>query len=227
VLTTRPLLCLVTDRKRLAEALQRPLADACELVLRQIEAAVAAEVALVQIRERDLEARELVRLVLDAVRIAATSSTRIVVNDRIDIAMVSDAAGVHLRESSIAATDVRRLAPSLLVGRSVHSQRSAADAGPVDYLIAGTCFPTAAKPGAPTLGMEGLRQVVEAAAARPVLAIGGIVPDAVASVVSAGAAGVAAIGAFIPSHPTDDIALVVQQGADALRLGFGRSVRGA
>jgi len=107
---------------------------------------------------------------------------------------------VHLRGDSVSVAAARRLLPPpFLVGRSVHTVQEASAASDADYLIAGTVFPSAAKPGAAELlGLDGLRAIVSASAV-PVLAIGGITPDRIADVLAAGAAGIAAIGLFIDS----------------------------
>ena len=121
-----------------------------------------------------------------------------VVNDRVDVALACGADGVHLRHDSVRADAVRTIAPAgFLVGRSVHSLAEAEGAGPVDYLIAGTVFPTPSKPAAsPILGLDGLADVVQAVAV-PVLAIGGITRERLDEVAAIGAAGAAGIGLFI------------------------------
>jgi thiamine-phosphate pyrophosphorylase len=190
-------LCLVTDRHRLCsdgaafEVARRRLID-------QAKWAVASDVDLIQVRERDLEAVDLAGLVSELVRVSRGSGTRIVVNDRLDVALACGADGVHLRHDSVRAEAVRTIAPAgFLVGRSVHGKAEAAAAGPVDYLIAGTVFSTVSKPDAtPMLGLDGLAEVVQAVAV-PVLAIGGITRDRLDEVAAAGAAGAAGIGLFI------------------------------
>jgi thiamine-phosphate pyrophosphorylase len=219
--TTKPLLCLVTNRRRLAAARRFAAHDAGELLLRQIEGAVAGGVDLVQIREHDLAGGELVRLVRDAVAVATGSATRITVNDRVDVAIAAEAAGVHLRESSIPAADVRRIAPHMFIGRSVHTPAGVTSAGPVDYLIAGTVFRSASKSGrVDPIGIPGLTAIVRAAGTIPVLAIGGIAAGTAKRAVAAGASGVAAIDAFIPAAPDDDVRRFVEETAHAMRLGF-------
>ena len=133
------------------------------------------------------------------VRVTRGTRTRVIVNDRLDVALAADADGVHLRADSLPPSAARSIAPAgFLIGRSVHrldeAVRVALD---VDYLIAGTVFPTPSKPdGAPLLGVGGLASI--AAAVRvPVLAIGGISIDRIGAVAEAGAAGVAAVGLFI------------------------------
>jgi thiamine-phosphate pyrophosphorylase len=218
---TKPLLCLVSDRLRLAENAGRPHADARRLLLVQVRGAIQGGIDLVQIRERDLEAGDLARLVSDVVAIARGSATRVLVNDRADVAIASGADGVHLRETSIATRDLRRLSATLVVGRSVHSVARLREAGGVDYVIAGTVFPTASK-GAPaaTLGVVGLEEIVRAAGTIPVLAIGGVSLARVAEVRRAGAAGIAAIGAFIPAVDRDDLGTAVQKSVESMRSAF-------
>lgn len=194
---TAPSLCLVSDRRRFA----RDDGDeaAHDRLVAQIARAARAGVDLIQIRERDLEARALARLVDDAIAAAGTSGARVVVNDRLDVAIACGAAGVHLRSDSIAPSAARRLAPSgFLIGRSVHSVAEAEQvAADVDYVIAGTVFATASKPpGHPLIGLGGLAAVVRAAKV-PVLAIGGITIERLPEVAATGAAGVAAIGMFL------------------------------
>jgi thiamine-phosphate diphosphorylase len=195
----RPLVCLVTDRVRL---LGTPVLD--EAGMASIAAlageAARAGVALIQVREPDLPARQLSDLVRACCDAVAGTDARVLVNDRLDVALAAGAHGVHLRSASFPASEVRRLAPpAFVVGRSVHDAaeaRAVAAGGDLDYLIAGTVFPTPSKPGARLLGLDGLRAVVEAAGV-PVLAIGGIASgDRAAAVAGTGAAGVAAIGLF-------------------------------
>jgi thiamine-phosphate diphosphorylase len=176
-------ICVVTDRRR---------AD----VLAQAARAADAGVDLIQIRERDLDAGPLAELVSQVVERTRGSSTRVVVNDRLDVALACGADGVHLRGDSVSAADARRLAPPpFLIGRSVHSATEAASITGADYLIAGTVFATSSKPGAACLGADGLRTVV-GATADPVLAIGGVTVDRFDDIARTGAAGFAAIGLF-------------------------------
>lgn len=195
----RPVVCLVTDRTRL---LGTPVLDAAGVASMAALAGEAARagVALVQVREPDLEARPLGELVRACCEAVAGTDTKVLVNDRLDVALALGAHGVHLRSASFPASEVRRLAaPPFIVGRSVHDAEEArrvAAGGGLDYLIAGTVFPTASKPGVRLLGLEGLRAVVEAVDL-PVLAIGGIAADDRATAVArTGVAGVAAIGLF-------------------------------
>jgi thiamine-phosphate pyrophosphorylase len=172
----------------------------------RIRDAVRAGVDLVQIREKDLATRDLVRLVQDAVDAARGSSTRIVVNDRLDVALALGAAGVHLGTQSLPAEAARRIVPKgFLIGVSCHSLAAAeaAQAAGADYIVFGPVFETASKRRyGPPAGLEKLRQ----AAARvsiPVLALGGITVDGARACLDAGASGIAGISIFqsCPSIP--------------------------
>jgi thiamine-phosphate diphosphorylase len=142
-------------------------------------------------------------MVSDLVAMARGTRTRILVNDRVDVALACGAAGVHLRADSVPAAAVRSIAPrEFAIGRSVHAVSEAVAAGAaVDYLIAGTVWPTSAKPaGHPVLGIDGLSGIVRAAGV-PVLAIGGVTLDRLGEVAAHGGAGVAGIGLFMASGP--------------------------
>ena len=199
----------MTDRRRIAGAgadfdAQR------RCLLTQVSFAVEAGIDVLQIRERDLEAGPLFELTVEAVGIARGFRTRIVVNDRLDVAMAAGADGVHLREDSVGAEAVRRVAPAgFLIGRSVHTAEDAAYLGrTVDYLIAGTVWSTASKPPShPLLGPVGLAALVRQAKV-PVMAIGGVTLERLEAVAGAGAAGVAAIGLFIQQGTSADTSVV-------------------
>ena len=190
------ILHLVTDRRRLAPDGDEPARVSC--LLAQVHHAVAAGIDVIQLREPDLEAAALTRLARQVLARIAGSSTRLVVNERLDVALAVGAHGVHLRASSMPAARVRQLTPpGFLVGRSVHSIDEARDAGPVDYVIAGSVWLTSAKPADhPVLGIAGLAEIVGVATV-PVLAIGGVVPARVPELRQAGASGVAAIEAWM------------------------------
>ncbi len=182
---------MITDRRRLRS-------DA-DLLVQRVGEAAAAGVDLVQVRERDLDARELSRLVTRCLDAIKGTRTRVLVNDRLDVALATGAHGVHLRSDSISAARARSLAPiGFLIGRSVHSVdeavRVSAD-GAVDYLLFGPVFVTASKPGHAPAGVRMLADVA-AATSVPVLAVGGVTAETVTQLAGAGSAGFAAIGWF-------------------------------
>ena len=98
------MICLVTDRRRLSTG-----EDAADRLVDLVAAAARAGIDLIQIRERDLDARRLVALVKRCVAAARGTSTKVLVNDRADVADAAGAHGVHLRGDSIAATAIRSL----------------------------------------------------------------------------------------------------------------------
>ena len=212
------MLHLLTDRRRLSPGTDDAVATAC--LLEQAGYAVAAGLDVIQVRERDLEGRQLTQLTARLVALTRGSRTRVVVNDRLDIALAAGADGVHLRGDSFDAARLRPCVPvGFLVGRSVHSPADARTAGPVDYLIAGTVWATSSKAdGHPLLGPEGLAEVVAASAA-PVLAIGGVQQDRAGRVAIAGAAGVAAIGIWMGGG-SGCRAIALHDSARALRKAF-------
>ena len=193
-------ICLVTDRRRLAGT-TAPLDHTRRCLETQARFAVDAGIDIVQIRERDLEAAVLASIVRDLRAITDTTRTRLVVNDRLDVALACGADGVHLRGDSIGPAEARRLAPpGFLIGRSVHSIDEAQRATGADYLIAGTVFPSASKaPSARVLGVEGL-EAIAGSTSLPVLAIGGVTAQHIGDVARAGAAGCAAIGLFMDAR---------------------------
>jgi thiamine-phosphate pyrophosphorylase len=192
-------ICLVTDSRRLA-GLRVADSDRRRCLLAQARFAVEAGVDLIQVRERDLDGAALAGCVSELLSLTRGTATRVVVNDRLDVALACGADGVHLRADSIPVAAARRLAPAgFVVGRSVHTTREAAEASDADYLVAGTVFRSASKDlSQRLLGIDGLRAIV-AAAAVPVLAIGGISLDHLSAVASTGAGGIAAIGLFMQS----------------------------
>ncbi len=190
------ILHLITDRRRIAPGASDE--DGVRCLLAQVRHAVEAGLDIVQVREHDLSGRALAAVVSQLLAVTRGTPTRLVVNDRLDVALACGADGMHLRGQSFEAARVRALAgPGFLIGRSVRSADEARAAGPVDYLIAGTVWPTVSKEeGHPLLGSGGLRQVV-AAASVPVLAIGGIDASRLEALAGTGAAGLAAIGAWM------------------------------
>ena len=191
-----PLVCIVTDRRRLNnKAESGDLNPLKQLVVESVRAGVD----LLQIREPDLSDRLLAAVVSHAVATAEGSGTKIVVNERVDIAVTAAADGVHLKEASMPAERVETILPkSFLIGQSVHGVDEAERAtrsGAVDYLVAGTVFSSRSKPGCRLLGLEGLRAIVSAVDI-PVIAIGGISVLRAREIGDTGAAGVAGFDEF-------------------------------
>jgi thiamine-phosphate pyrophosphorylase len=150
---------------------------------------------IVQLRDPAVTAGMLER---EACRLVVEAPVPVVVSGRVDLALASGAAGVHLPERDLPVAAARRLlGAGRLVGRSVHSVVAAVEAAEAgaDYVVFGSVFASSSHPGRPAAGLEALRRV--AAAVRvPVLAIGGVDGERAAACLAAGAAGFAAIGYF-------------------------------
>jgi len=192
-------LCYVTDRK----ALPGPAGEQTRLLLEKFDSAACAGVDWIQIREKDLSARELALLVCEAMR-RVPPSCRILVNDRLDVAIAVGAGGVHLGEQSISVDQVkhflagRNLGSDFLIGVSAHSLAAvqAAQSSGADYVIFGPVYQTPSKAAfGPPQGLARLAEVCRSVAI-PVIAIGGVTAENARQCLAAGASGVAAIRLF-------------------------------
>ena len=193
-------LCLVTDRRRLGRAVGARPADFFEALVDQVGAAARAGIDYIQVREPDLEARDLAALVRRLLEVIGAGPAKLLVNDRLDVAMCTGASGVHLKEAGFPPEVVRRVTPpGFIIGCSVHSAALVRARKAADYLIAGTVLPTASKSGPDYLNEEGLRRIVETAAGQSVFGIGGLDVPSIPLLATSGASGMAAVGAFIPT----------------------------
>lgn len=144
----------------------------------------------------------------------------LLVNDRVDLALVLGSAGAHLGGRSLPAGVARQiLGADRLLGLSVHGPEGvAAGEGVVDFLFAGSAFPTRSHPGLPPIGLEGVQRTVVAARGLPVLAIGGIDEGRIPDVLAAGAYGIALIGAvWDAKDPGGAAASLLDRIADSLQ----------
>jgi thiamine-phosphate pyrophosphorylase len=181
-------------------------------VLKLIRSAVAAGIELIQIREKNLSASVLYELATAAARITQASATRLLINDRSDIAAAAGADGVHLTTNSLPTAVVRKtFGEKFLIGVSAHSLAEAGEArvGGADFAVFGPVFDTASKQqyGQP-LGREALGRVSSELAPFPIVAIGGVSINKVADCIASGARGVAAITML---QEADELAGVVAE----------------
>lgn len=194
----RPLLYYITDRQALPAPRSLGVGGPARDPLPLIERALAAGLDLIQIRERDLDTRALLALVEAAVKRAEGTATRILVNDRLDVALAGGAAGAQLPAHGLPVAEVRRRYPDLLLGASCHNReelRRAEDGG-ADFVVFGPVFETPSKkPFGPPQGVEKLAEAVGTVKI-PVLALGGITLANAAACLQAGVAGLAAISLF-------------------------------
>ena len=177
----------ITDRQ---QTTGRPLLDV-------VQAALDGGVRAVQLREKDLEGGELYALAAQLRDITARYQARLLINDRIDVALAVDADGVHLGQTSFPVSTARELlGPDKLIGVSTHSLEEITASTGADFIVFGPVYftPSKAAYGEPQ-GLERLRQAVEQSTA-PVFAIGGIKEEQIAEVQAAGAHGIALISAL-------------------------------
>jgi len=169
-------------------------------LLALVRTAADARVTLVQLREKNLRGRVLYELASAAVEITRGSSTRVLINDRADIARAAGCDGVHLATDSLRARAVREaFGEDFLVGVSTHSLEEAREArdGGADFVVFGPVFDTPSKRAyGPPVGLEALSRTARELAPFPVVALGGISTENAAEVLGAGAAGVAGIRLF-------------------------------
>jgi len=197
-----PCLCLVTDRRLCG----------IDLLEEKVASAVSGGVDIVQLREKDLPAGELMQLAMK-LRSVTNGKALLVINDSLDVALAAKADGLHLPEDSIAVNDAKLIAPPwLLVSKAVHDSIGASvEANEnADYLVLGTIFPTSSKPGVETGGLDRITAVTKLVDT-PVLAIGGIDAYNAASVIEAGASGIAVITAILNASDPEKAARCLKQ----------------
>ena len=174
-----------------------PASEDFRRVLQLVAAAVAAKVDLLQIREKNLSDRTLYDLSARARNITRGSVTRLLINDRADIALAAEADGVHLTAQSIPVQVIRKtFGPHFLIGVSTHSDSEVfrAHEGGADFAVFGPVFETESKRGyGEPQGLDRLRDIAGNYPDFPILALGGITLENALDCVRFGAKGIAAI----------------------------------
>lgn len=192
-------LYLVTDR---ALARGRALFDV-------VRRAVMGGVTAVQVREKEANVREFLATVREVKTVLDVAQLPLFVNDRVDVALAAGAAGIHVGQGDIPCAEVRRLlGPSRVIGVSVSTpeQAAQAEAAGADYLGVSPVFLTSTKTDTPSAtGLEGLG-AIRRATRLPLVAIGGINVGNAASVVAAGADGVAVVSAIMSALDPEAVA---------------------
>lgn len=172
-------------------------------LLSVLEQALAGGVTAVQLREKDLGGKELFELAEKTRRLCERYNAALLINDRIDIALAVDAAGVQLGKTSLPIETARSLlGPEKLIGASIHSLEevpAVQDAG-ADFVVFGPVYFTPSKAGfGSPQGVSALKKIVELSA-RPVYAIGGITAQNIPDLRHTGARGIALIAAIIAAQ---------------------------
>jgi thiamine-phosphate pyrophosphorylase len=184
-------LLVITDRK---ECRPKPLEEV-------IKAACLNGVKAFQFREKDLPEGDLLLLVQKLKRLTSKCRAKLIINDRLDIALLSKADGMHSPENGILPKQVKQFSKNLIIGKSTHSLKSVLDAQRkgYDYIIFGPVFRTKSKIkyGKPK-GLKELKRVCDEVKI-PVFAVGGINPERAKKCIEAGAHGAAVIGAVMKS----------------------------
>ncbi len=180
-------LYLVTDRKQTGG---RPLVDV-------VHAALDGGLQAVQLREKDLDSRALYNLAVEIRVLTRQYSATFLINDRIDVALATEADGVHLGTASFPVSKTRQmLGKSKIIGVSTHSPEEVTGARGADFIVFGPTYSTPSKTRyGPPQGLERLRQAVRQKVA-PVFAIGGIRQSNILDVLQTSATGIAAISAI-------------------------------
>ena len=165
--------------------------------IEQVRRLIAGGATLIQLREKNAPAGEFYDAALGSIALARAHGVKIVINDRVDIAVASGADGVHLGQDDLPPDQARRLlGERAVIGFSTHSVEQAREAIglPVDYIAIGPIFGTTTKDNPdPVVGLEGLIAVREAIGEFPLVAIGGITQANTRTVLNAGANSVAII----------------------------------
>ena len=178
----------------------------------QVRRLIAGGANFIQVRDKVTSSGEFYTEALEVIRIARDSNVRIIINDRVDIALAVCADGVHLGQHDIPPASARALlGPNAIIGFSTHSidQAEAAIREPVDYIALGPIFATSTKTDPePAVGVRMISQVRDVIGSFPLVCIGGIRRDNAASVLDAGADSVAMIGDIVsdPERITEHVA---------------------
>jgi thiamine-phosphate pyrophosphorylase len=175
----------------------------------QVRRLIAGGATFIQLREKRLPAATFFEDADEAVRIARAAGVKIVINDRVDVAICTGADGVHLGQDDMPVDAARRLmGEDKIIGYSTHSieQARAAVSLPVDYIAIGPVFATSTKDDtSPAVGLDGVRAVSSAVGSIPLVAIGGINSENIADVLAAGASSAAIISGVVSRADEIDI----------------------
>jgi thiamine-phosphate pyrophosphorylase len=167
----------------------------------QLKRLSAGGATLVQLRDKNLSSADFYHQARAALEIARECGTRIIINDRVDIAAALNAEGVHLGQDDLPPEAARELlGKTAIIGFSTHNvlqARKAVDL-PIDYLAIGPIFKTSTKSDTePTVGLDGIREIRRYAGDLPIVAIGGITAENAREVLEAGADSVAMVSTLL------------------------------
>ena len=159
------------------------------------EHVIRAGAKILQLRCKRMSNADFCKLVIRLMPICKSQNVLLIVNDRVDVCMVTNASGVHLGQDDFSGADARMLLPHAIIGLSTHNAKQVDDANklPVDYISIGPIFPTTSKANPdPVVGIELLRKV-KSLTSKPIVCIGGITENKIPELLHAGADGIAVI----------------------------------
>lgn len=172
----------------------------------QVNRLSAGGASFIQLREKHLAPREFYQEAEEALRVARARGVRLIINDRVDVALALQADGVHLGQSDLPPAAAREiLGERAIIGFSTHNVEQAIEAArlPVDYIAIGPVYPTVSKDNPdPVVGLEGLRRVRQEIGQMPMVAIGGIRRENIHEAIEAGSDAVAVISLLL-AHPSE------------------------
>ncbi len=213
-----PIIYLITN----GESTNQTFEVDCKRILELVESAISAGVSLIQLREKNLSALALFELTRRSALLTKSSSTKLLVNDRADIAKAAGADGVHLTRRSLETRIIRdAFGDKLLIGVSTHSIDEVRDArgNGSDFVVYGSVFETPSKSGyGPPMGVDRLRLVTQAVNPFPVVALGGVTRDNARLAFEAGATGIAAIRSLGDLNTLNDTVQDLQDQAKAFTV---------
>ncbi len=169
--------------------------------------AIQGGVRVLQLRLKTSNSRQLLEIARKVRRVCAQSGCLFIVNDRLDIALLAGADGVHVGKSDLRVEDIRHLGSDLIVGVTCRKPQEAlaAQTAGADYIGSGSVFDSTTKPGLPVIGPRGLARIVRTVDL-PVVGIGGITLENAKEVLATGAAGVCSIQPFTANRSIVNLA---------------------
>lgn len=177
---------------------------------RDVESVIRAGAKIVQLRCKKMSNADFYKQLTDLTSICKTQNVSLIINDRVDVCLVTDVSGVHLGQDDFPAIEARQLLPDAIIGVSTHNIQQVQDADrlPIDYISIGPIFPTTSKANPdPVVGVELLRKA-RTLTSKPIVCIGGITANEIPELLRAGADGIAMISEI---YKTDDVFSNVQR----------------
>jgi thiamine-phosphate pyrophosphorylase len=173
---------------------------------RDTEALIKAGAKILQLRSKTMPNADFCNLVNKLSPVCKQHDVLLIVNDRVDVCLVTNASGVHLGQDDFPITETRKLLPDAMIGLSTHNihQIQEADRLPIDYISIGPIFPTTSKANPdPVVGVELLRKA-RSLTSKPIVCIGGITANEIPELLRAGAGGIAVISEIYRDDITEN-----------------------